>query len=238
VSGFEGGALDEAARLLSRRGYAVRTARGVGFPASFTQFMQPPVEDECRFLVAGSEAEVSAIAADLAADRHEVRTRGPATRIWTRVVGAMFSLVGRRALGKMYVADGRCTSCGWCERACPSRTIRMRGSGRSRRLPRWGWRCESCQRCINGCPEAAIQVSALRIAGLAVAAMPWGLLAARSVPWLLFPGGGVLAWLVGTILLTTAVDLILRLLEHVPGVRRVVRMGHTRKFRRYRGPTS
>ncbi len=65
-----------------------------------------------------------------------------------------------------------------------------------------------------------------------------GVLAARSVPWLSFPGAGVLAWLVGTILLTTAVDLILRLLERVPGVRRVVRMGHTRKFRRYRGPTS
>jgi ferredoxin len=236
VSGFEGGALDDAARLLTRRGYSVRTTRGVGFPQSFTQFSSPPDEEECRVILAGSEAAVAAMAADLAAGRHQLRSRGPATWVWTRIVGAMFSLVGRRALGKTYAADERCTSCGWCERACPAATIRMRGGGRARRLPRWGWRCEACQRCINGCPEKAIQVSGLRIAALTVAAMPWGLLAARSVPWLSFYGGGVLAWLVGTILLTTSVDLILRLLERVPGVRRVVRMGHTRKFWRYRGP--
>jgi NAD-dependent dihydropyrimidine dehydrogenase PreA subunit len=148
----------------------------------------------------------------------------------------MFSFVGRRALGKIYVADDRCTSCGWCERACPAATIRMRCRGSARRLPRWGWRCEACQRCINGCPEKAIQVSGLRIVALTVAAMPWGLLAARSVTWLSFPGGGVLAWLVGTILLTAAIDQLLRLLERLPGARRLVRMGRTRTFRRYRGP--
>ena len=236
VSGYEGGALDDAVRLLSRRGYDVRTARGVGFPQSFTQFSLSPDEEECRVILTGSEAAVAAMAADLAAGRHELRTRGPATWIWTRVVGAMFSFVGRRALGKIYVADDRCTSCGWCERACPAATIRMLGRGSARRLPRWGWRCEACQRCINGCPEKVIQVSGLRIVALTVAAMPWGLLAARSVPWLSFPGGRVLAWLVGTILLTTSVDLLLRLLERVPGTRRVVRMGYTRAFRRYHGP--
>jgi ferredoxin len=236
VSGYEGGALDDAVRLLSRRGYAVLTARGVGFPHSFTQFSSPPDEEACRVILTDSEAAVAAMAADLAAGRHGLRTRGPATLIWSRVVGAMFSLVGRRALGKMYAADERCTSCGWCERACPSRTIVMRGPGGSRRLPRWGWQCEACQRCINGCPEKAIQVSELRIAALTVAAMPWGLLAARSAPWLSFTGGWLLAWLVGTIFLTTSVDVILRLLERVPGARRLVWLGHTRRFRRYRGP--
>jgi hypothetical protein len=79
-------------------------------------------------------------------------------------------------------------------------------------------------------------VSGLRIAALTVAAMPWGLLAVRAVPWLSFTGGWVLAWLAGTFLLTTAIDQLLRLLERVPGARRLVGMGFTRRFSRYRGP--
>jgi ferredoxin len=238
VSGFEGGALDDAARLLSRRGYAVRTTRGVGFPASFTQFMPPPDEAECRILVAGSDTDIGRIAADLAAGRHELKRCTSATRAWAGAVRAAFSLVGRRVLGKLYAADGRCTSCGWCERACPASTIRMRGPGRARQLPRWGWRCEACQRCINGCPEAAIQVSVLRILALATPALlPYARWLAAAAPAISFPGSRFLAWLVGTLLFTSVVDQLLRLLERVPGVRRLVGMGYTRGFRRYPGPT-
>jgi ferredoxin len=238
VSGFEGGALEAAARMLDRRGYRVVATRVVGYPTSFTQFMEPPREEECRLIRADAASEVAGIAADLAAGRHVLRERGIGTRIWTGVVGALFSLVGRRVLGKLYIADARCTSCGWCERACPAETIRMQGPGRRPRLPRWGWRCEACQRCINGCPEDAIQVSLVRLVTLVIAAMPWGLLVARSVPWCSFPGAGLLAWLVGALVATVGVDLILRLLERVPAARRFLRRGYTRGFRRYRDPTA
>ncbi|MCX7030512.1 MAG: EFR1 family ferrodoxin [Spirochaetes bacterium] len=239
TSGFEGGALGEAARLLSRRGYVVRTSRGVGFPASFTQALQPPVPDEQRLIVADSDATVEGIAADLDAGRHVLMNRRPVLRAAGGIVRALFSLLGRRVLGKLYVADGRCTSCGWCERACPASAIRMRGQGRARRLPRWSWRCEACQRCINGCPEAAIQVSALRLLLLAgVALLPYGRWFAAAAPGISFPGSRFLAWFVGTLLLTVAVDLLVRLLERVPGVRRSFWISHTRNFRRYRGPSA
>jgi ferredoxin len=246
--GFEGGALDEARKLLARRGYDVRTIRAVGFPASFFQFVPAPAAGECRLLLEESEATVAAIAADLDAGRPERRGRGRATRFWSAMLRGAFALVGRRALGKMYVADERCTSCGWCERACPARTIRLRGAkgtrgaragrtgARSRRLPRWGWRCEACQRCINGCPEASIQVSVFRIAALVgVAALPWARWLAAVVPGLAFPGSRLLAWLVGTALATVAVDLLLRPLERVPGLRHLLFASYTRKFRRYPG---
>lgn len=76
----------------------------------------------------------------------------------------------------------------------------------------------------------------LRIAALIVAALPWGLLVVRSIPRLSVTGSWILAWLVGAVLLPSLVDLVLRLLERVPGIRRLAQLGHTRKFRRYRGP--
>lgn len=236
VSGFEGGALEAAARLLERRGYRVLTTRGIGFPASFTQFSPPPGEEECRLILADAEAAVASAAADLGAGRHERKRRGTATRIWTGAIVALFALVGRRVLGKAYIADGRCTSCGWCERACPAGTIRMRGALGRRQFPRWGWGCEACQRCINGCPEKAIQASMVRLVALAIAVMPWGLLVAHAVSWLSFPAAGLLAWLAGTLLVPAGVDLVLGLLERLPAARRLLGLGPTRGFRRYRDP--
>ena len=241
ADGFAGGAIDEAARLLERKGYEVRTARGVGYPESFVQFVPVPDAEECRLLVAGSEVAITAIAADLDAGRHERWMSGRRTRFWSTVLREAFALVGRRMMGKLYVADERCTSCGWCERACPVRTIHLRGARRAgarlRRLPRWGWRCESCQRCINGCPEECIQVSVFRIAALlGVAVLPYTRWLAAVAPGLAFPGSRFLAWLVGALLATVAVDLLLRPLERVPGVRRILSAGWTRRRSRYAGP--
>jgi ferredoxin len=242
--GFEGGTIGEARRLLARRGHEVRSGCAVGFPASITQVWPPPDESEQRLLLADSEEAIAAIAADFAAGKPWLQSRRPVLHVVGLIFRTAFSLLGRRALGKMYVADERCTSCGWCGRACPARTIRLRGArvghagARLRRLPRWGWRCEACQRCINGCPEASIQVSVFRIlALLAVAALPWARWLAAAVPGLAFPGSRILAWLVGTLLATVTVDLLLRPLERVSGVRRILFASYTRKFRRYPGPT-
>lgn len=235
--GFEGGTIGEARRLLARRGYEVRSGSAVGFPASITQLWPPPDESEQRLLLADSEKAMTAVAADFAAGKPWLQSRRPVLHVLGWIFRTAFSLVGRRALGKMYIVDERCTSCGWCERACPARTIRLRGT-RPRRLPRWGWRCEACQRCINGCPEASIQVSVVRIVALVgVAALPYAHWLAAAVPGLAFPGSRLLAWLIGALSATVAIDLLLRPLERMPGVRRVLSAGYTRKFRRYRGPS-
>ncbi len=75
------------------------------------------------------------------------------------------------------------------------------------------------------------------VALVGVAALPWARWLAAAAPGVAFPGSRVLAWLVGTLLATVALDLVLRLLERVPGVRRVLFASYTRKFRRYPGPT-
>jgi hypothetical protein len=74
------------------------------------------------------------------------------------------------------------------------------------------------------------------VALVGVAALPWARWLAAAAPGLAFPGSRILAWLVGTLLATFVVDLFLRPLERVPGVRRILFASYTRKFRRYPGP--
>jgi ferredoxin len=50
-------------------------------------------------------------------------------------------------------ADERCTSCGLCERVCPSGNISLHNGH-----PRFEDRCVLCMRCIHTCPVEAIQI--------------------------------------------------------------------------------
>ena len=245
VSGFEGGALDDAARLLSRRGYAVRTTRGVGFPGSFTQFVAatrrggvPAHARRFRGRGRGHRGRPRR-GTPRAAERAGRRPgSGP------RVVGAMFSLVGRRALGKMYVADERCTSCGWCERACPSRTIRhARLERRPGGCPAGDGDAKRASAASTAAPRSAIQVSGLRIAALTrrghAVGPPGSPGRSRGSP---SPARGSSPGSSAPSSSRSSVDLLLRLLERVPGVAAPgAAWGHTRPngFRlRYRGPAA
>ncbi len=50
-------------------------------------------------------------------------------------------------------ADERCTSCGLCERVCPSGNISLHDGH-----PRFADQCVLCMRCIHSCPAEAIQI--------------------------------------------------------------------------------
>ncbi len=76
-----------------------------------------------------------------------------------------YLLAGRLLLGKLFIADERCTSCGVCAKTCPFGAVRM--IGRPAR-PYWTYSCESCMRCMNVCPEEAVQVWQPGLAGLLV----------------------------------------------------------------------
>lgn len=248
--GWEGGALREARRLLSGRGYRVFAAHALGYPESFMQVAAPPCAEEQEAIRAASDARLARIVKALAAGEGNRTRCAPASLAWIGPVRVAFQGLARRLLGKLYAADGACNGCGRCARACPAAAIRMRG-----KRPRWGWGCQDCQRCINLCPEKAIQTSALRAVLIALVplALPYNrilaaaaggdaaALAASVLGLSALPAAAavlcrVLLWLLGATLATVLVDLLLRGLERVPGLRRAVWAGHTARYGRYAAP--
>lgn len=54
---------------------------------------------------------------------------------------------------RKFFADGKCVSCGLCEKNCPEHNIKLGAQKR----PEWLGHCVKCLACIHRCPEQAIQ---------------------------------------------------------------------------------
>ena len=108
----------------------------------------------------GGISDISASAAAVKTNRPLFRT-GIFNQIWSGLVQFLFNLLGRRFLGKLFIATRSCTGCGQCAAHCPVGAIRMRPF-RNRPTPArpsWGMNCTACNRCINFCPARSIEVS-------------------------------------------------------------------------------
>lgn len=237
VPGWEGQALEQAKRMLQHRGYEVYFTDGVGFPESFTAILDTPTADEQVKIAAAGEEKVAAMVERLVAQKQSFRECSIPNQIWSRIVYYLFTLMGRRIMGKFYVTDDQCNGCGQCARICPVGSIHVRGG-----YPRWNYSCEGCQRCINGCPKEAIQTSAVRaLCSVVILFLPYGrwLRTVVDVPQLgpvLSPLFAIGIWLLGMILAGYLLDHILYIAGKIPGVNRFLRISHNRKFLRYLEP--
>ncbi len=163
------GAPWRAAAILKRRGYDARFVGAASYPENWTQFAEPLAAEGKAAMTAKGDALASAFGKALAADDPSAFTAASRPLIGSGPLGFLFMAVGRRLLGKFFVADSDCDGCAICARACPAGTILMRGSGKGR--PYWKSDCESCNRCINVCPKKAIVTSIGRIASLTALAV-------------------------------------------------------------------
>ncbi len=157
ANGYEGNALARARKALRNNGYDVFFTDAVGYPLSITMGFNPPAREDQEAIRAISDKKVEAMADQIVRLQSSYRPESPLNPVYG-IFGGLFMIIGRRSLGKMYVADEKCNGCGLCVRACPAGAIALSG-----RKPRWSLECEGCQRCINSCPNRAIQTSIVRL---------------------------------------------------------------------------
>lgn len=236
IPGYEGQALAKAKRMLVRRSYDVAVTGAVGYPVSFVQVAGAPSPEDQAGIITQADAKVAFLADRIVSDERSLKEPDFASKWLGPLLCPVFTVLGRRLLGKLYVTDQSCNACGKCVAVCPSGTIRIRGN-----TPRWGYRCEGCQRCINACPQSAIQTALARMVMLVAPIFlpydPWlrGMLHLSPKAFIRVPFD-ILARTAGYILVVFALDLGLMGLHSVPGVRRVVQANVSHRFRRYLAP--
>jgi NAD-dependent dihydropyrimidine dehydrogenase PreA subunit len=245
VMGYSGQALEEVEKILKRKQYDVFHTGVASFPDNWTQVTNPCKADEIDTIFKIGDSEVEQFIMNFLNGKRELYRCGIGNIIWSYLVSFLFGKVGRRVLGKFYIADEHCTGCGICVKSCPVNAIAM-----GKEKPWWGTNCEDCNCCINCCPEKAIQVSVpvlfiqlISNIGLTV----WSIIAILTYfpQWLqlsrfiLIPIE--IVSIVGATLLlvwvaVVPIDAFLRLLMRIPGVRRFFSKSYTSSYRRYLAP--
>lgn len=229
--GYEGRALVRAARRLHESGRKTVLTAALEMPEAFIQFYgaTEPAAAEARTQAALAEAD--RLAGLLAEGKEELRPAKAGGLAATWIASIAFSALGRRILGLCWSASGACTGCGLCAASCPKHSIVM-----IRKRPVWKASCEDCQRCANLCPTGAIRLSAPALVAFIVPVfLPWS---RWFSPLLGANGGGerFLVWLAGVILGSIAMAYVVRLLELIPGIRRLMSASWAASFRRRLAP--
>ena len=244
-TGNPGQGLMQVEGLLRRRGYRVFLTGSIAYPENWTQVFEPPDEKGAAAIIREGDRVLDEFISGFLAGKEERHRVGLLSRVWGRLLAAVYGLVGRRALGKMYIADTNCSACGLCAKSCPAGVLVMRG-----KRPRWRLNCEDCCRCINICPEKSIQFSApLLFLHLTVQILFlfWWVPALVGLVMPLFPVTGipgtllaVLLFIVGVILFSigqiVVLDPLMYLLSGWKPIRRFLSLGWTRRYRRYTAP--
>ena len=227
--GYQGGATAQVSGILKRKGREVFLTAAVGYPASITQLLNPPEIDDQRRIAENADRMVQEVGRKIALGQRSIQNCNPLIQVLLWPVAFLFSTIAHRLMGKLYVADDRCNSCGLCIRACPVKAVKLR-NGR----PYWSWCCEACQRCINLCPQRAIQTSDLRALGIIGLMFPpldsWLGLDTPYVP------SGILLRFLAYLAAVYLLDLALTSLERRTWLSRITRFSFTRGFRRYLAP--
>jgi Pyruvate/2-oxoacid:ferredoxin oxidoreductase delta subunit len=241
-----------ASRLLASRGYDVVLSGQASYPENWIQVGGiPRSQAEADEKLAKGDRMCAAFAQKVVSGKREAFDPGLSMKILGGIIAPLYGSIGRRFIGKAYIADASCNSCGICARTCPAAVIAM-GKGKGSR-PYWNMNCECCNRCMNICPQAAINMSIPRLAFLLAAVIAFSavgiglsmsalrpLLRAALPAWLAAIGMGAIYAAVVAIAHVLAVwpldFFVLRFIQRIPFVGRFFSLTYTKGLRRYTAP--
>lgn len=226
---FEGQSLNHVTSILKRKGYDVfLTDIGI-YPHNWTQIANPVDEKTQRKVFEDTDIRIVELSDKITSFEVSMRKCSILNLGWTWFVFILFSILGRKILGKTFIADNSCISCQKCKNSCPVKAIQL-----IKGKPKWNWQCENCQRCINICPSQSIQTSQIRLIIFIIIeiAMAFVLISINQHYKLPFIAN---IFLYGVLFLavTFFIDIIMNASERVSIVRKLFEFSYTKKYRRY-----
>lgn len=236
--GYQGWALHEARLYLKLRNYDVFFSETLDYPHNITVAFPPRGKKYNQIIISQVQKKIAAIAQKIAEGQKYHRKFFWPNIIWSIPFGILYTIFGRRFIGKLFAADSKCNSCKLCAKKCPVKAIDA-----SQRQMRWRWNCEGCLRCINNCPKKAIQTSTLRIIAFIIASCvnPFFLIYKYIPDWfdqsLGKAGYAIFSSVLDIVLVIMffiLLDWVIYGMAYIPMLNRATSWGHTRLFGRYR----
>lgn len=227
--GNEGQSLQHIKSVLKGKGFDVFLTEAMYYPDNWTQMTNPMPEEEQAKKIAKADSKIKELSDNIAEGKRSFHFTKASTIAWSWLVFLLFSIIGRKVLGKTFVDDSTCTSCGMCQRICPVKAVKVR-DGR----PEWSWSCENCERCMNVCPTKSIQTSNLKLRSYIILELGFIIITAIAGSFLHIPAlFCTLLYFVIIIPLHFIVDRVLTRMSKKSTSRSSIEKSITRNNRRY-----
>jgi len=142
AGGAGGGSVAMTEKALAEKSLTLNYGRGILMPANYIAKYNP------MFLGRSAKADkkIQRIADEISSKKTLVKKNSiTSNNLYSNI----------EELDRDFFAENHCTGCGFCEKNCPVKNIRLAG-----KRPEWLHRCEHCMACIHRCPEQAIQYGA------------------------------------------------------------------------------
>lgn len=228
-AGIEGQSLSHCKYLLSKKGFKVFLTDMVTYTYNWTQIINPQSKEKEEKVFKIAEVKEIEIAKKIINNEISYEKPNIIILVLSWVIFIMFRNLGRRILGKTFIADDNCIDCGKCKEVCPVNVIDIYN-----RKPRWNSKCESCQRCINICPQKSIQVSIVKLAVFVILELIPILIISYinnyiyNLPIIL----DIILYFIMFVVNTVIANVLISGMEKVRIFRKLFKVSYTKKYRR------
>lgn len=77
--------------------------------------------------------------------------------IFKKIAAFLYTLIGRKGMGKLFYVNSKCGACRRCVQVCPNNAVKTWFGS-----PFWTFKCKGCFACAAACPKRAVETSALK----------------------------------------------------------------------------
>lgn len=227
-AGLEGQSLYHVETILRKKGFRVFLTDMVIYTYNFTQILNTPTKEEEKKVFEEARKHIATLTDRILQQERTFKKRNPIFLTLSWVVFTLYYNLGRRFLGKVYIADGSCNNCQVCNKVCPVKAIHTK-----QEKPKWNFQCEGCQRCINMCPQKAIQLSVVKLL-LFVVFQIAPLFIIGFIPYLaqMYLLIRIIFYIIFAVIGTVLAFGIIHCMERFEMTRKLLYISYTRKFRR------